>query len=72
MRKGGWGEIKLKRKKFTNCFMRMMLMAEKKDGIKSMLFRLERYLDRKELKLKVNKTRIMRFRKVGQKKRRMN
>ncbi|XP_032685325.1 uncharacterized protein LOC116850785 [Odontomachus brunneus] len=50
----------------------MVLLAEKEDGIKCMLARLERYLDGKGLELNVNKTRIMRFRKGGGRKRKMN
>lgn len=43
----------------------MVLLAEDEGGMKSMVERLERYLDRKGLELNVEKTKIVRFRKGG-------
>lgn len=43
----------------------MVLVAEGKNEMRSMVERLERYLDRKGLELNTNKTKIMRFRRIG-------
>lgn len=43
----------------------MVLLAEDEGGMKSMVERLERYLDRKGLELNVEKTKVVRFRKGG-------
>ncbi|XP_039303441.1 uncharacterized protein LOC120357339 [Solenopsis invicta] len=45
-----------------------VLLAEEEDDMRSILVRLERYLDGKGLELNVSKTRIMRFRKGGEEK----
>jgi len=41
----------------------IVLLAEQEDEMRSMIVRLEEYLDRKGLELNVEKTKIMRFRK---------
>lgn len=43
----------------------IILLAEEERGMRNMIERLERYLERKGLKLNVGKTRIVRFRKRG-------
>lgn len=43
----------------------LVLLAEREDEMRSMMERLERYLDRKKLELNTEKTKIMRFRKGG-------
>lgn len=43
----------------------VVLLADKEEELRSMLDRLEGYLDRKRLELNVGKTKIMRFRKGG-------
>lgn len=43
----------------------LVLMAEGKDELRSMMARFEEYLDGKRLELNTEKTRIMRFRKGG-------
>lgn len=43
----------------------LLLLAEEEGGIKCMVARLERYLDRKGLELDVRKSKMMRFRKGG-------
>jgi len=43
----------------------LVLLAEKEEEIRSMIERLERYLDRKKLELNVEKTKIMRCRRGG-------
>lgn len=43
----------------------VVLMAEKEEELRSMMERLEGYLERKTLELNPNKTKIMRFRKGG-------
>ena len=40
----------------------MILMVEEEGKMKSMLKRLERYLDKKRLELNVGKTKVLRFR----------
>lgn len=40
-----------------------MLLVEEESGMRSMLARLEKYLDKKGLELNMGKTRIVRFRK---------
>jgi len=41
------------------------LLAEKKEEMRSLIERLEEYLDRKKLELNAGKTKIMRYRRVG-------
>lgn len=41
----------------------MVLLAEDEDEMRSMIWRLERYLERKDLELNVEKTNIVRFRR---------
>lgn len=43
----------------------ILLAEEEGGGVRNMIERLERYLERKGLKLNVGKTRIVRFRKSG-------
>lgn len=40
-------------------------MAEEEEDLRSMIERLEGYLDKKKLEVNVSKTKIMRFRKGG-------
>lgn len=43
----------------------MMLLAEEEESMRSMMGRLEEYLDGKKLELNPKKTKIMRFRRGG-------
>lgn len=43
----------------------VVLMAEEEEGMRAMMYGLERYLERKGLELNVEKSKIMRFRKGG-------
>jgi len=43
----------------------ILLFAEDEEGMRSMIARLEGYMEKKRLELNVNKTKIMRFRKGG-------
>jgi len=43
----------------------IVLLAEDEKGIRSMIGRVENYMEKKRLELNVNKTKIMRFRKGG-------
>lgn len=43
----------------------MVLLAEDEDEMRSMIWRLERYLERKDLELNVEKINIVRFRRRG-------
>lgn len=65
MRKVNLGVIKIGgRKMYTLAYADdMVLMAEEEEKMRSMIGRLEGYLDRKKLELNVSKTKIMRFRK---------
>lgn len=42
-----------------------MLLTEEEDGMKAIIARTERYIDRKSLEVNVSKTKIMIFRKRG-------
>ncbi|KMQ82463.1 rna-directed dna polymerase from mobile element jockey-like protein, partial [Lasius niger] len=70
MEKGRWGGLKLKDGKICTLMYvdDIVVMAEEEHGMKALVSRLERYLDRKGLKLNVEKTKVMRFRKGGRKK----
>lgn len=46
----------------------VVLMAKREKEIKSMMEKLEGYLDRKRLVLNVGKTKVIRFRKVANRK----
>lgn len=41
----------------------LVLIAEKEDKMRSMIDRLERYLERKKLEMNAEKSKVMRFRK---------
>jgi len=43
----------------------MVMLAKGEDEIRSMMERLERYLDRKKVELNAEKTKLMRFRRGG-------
>jgi len=65
MSKVKWGRLRLEEKR-----MYSLQYADDVDGggrreMKSMLERLERYLDRKGLKLNVRNTKVLRFREGG-------
>ncbi|XP_071644396.1 uncharacterized protein [Temnothorax longispinosus] len=67
MKKVKWGGIKLGEEKVYDLEYAddMVLLAEGEDEMRSMMERLERYLDKKRLELNAEKTKIMRFRKGG-------
>lgn len=44
----------------------IVLLSKEEDGMRSMIRRLEEYMDKKKLKLNVEKTKIMRFKKGGE------
>lgn len=44
----------------------VVLLAEEEEGIKCLISRLEKYLDEKGLELNREKTKVMRFRKGGE------
>lgn len=73
MAKGGWGRVKIGEKKIhTLAYANdVMLLAEEEQDMRSILKRLERYLDRKGIELNAEKTKIMKFRKGGGKKRKI-
>ncbi|XP_067212233.1 golgin subfamily A member 6-like protein 6 [Linepithema humile] len=62
-----WGGVKLRgRKVYSLAYADdMVLIAEEEEEMKGMMEKLERYLDRKNLELNTEKTKIMRFRKGG-------
>lgn len=65
MKKGRWGDLRLRDGKVYTLMYAddMVVLAEEDQGIRALISRLERYLDKKGLKLNVEKTKIMRFRK---------
>jgi len=67
MARGKWGGIKIMgNKSYTLMYADdVALMAEDEQGMKAMISRLERYLEEKGLNLNVEKTKIIRFRKGG-------
>ncbi|KAL6418822.1 hypothetical protein ACFW04_011747 [Cataglyphis niger] len=67
MSRGGWGEVKLGEKKiYTFAYADdVVLIAEEQDGMRSMIGRLEGYLEKKGLELNVRKSKILRFKKRG-------
>jgi len=67
MKKGGWGGIRLgEERTYTLMYADdIVLMAEEKQGMRSLISKMEGYLDRKGLELNVKKTKIIRFRKGG-------
>lgn len=44
----------------------MVLLAEKKEGMVHMLGKLEGYLDKKKLEINMGKTKVMKFKKEGE------
>lgn len=60
-----WG-VKLGEERiYTLAYADMVLLAENEEEMRSMIERLEVYLDRKRLELNTEKTKIVRFRKGG-------
>jgi len=68
---GQMGRIKIRKGRvYTLAYADdIMLLAEDEEGMRSMITRLEGYIEKKRLELNVNKTKIMRFRKGGGKNR---
>lgn len=62
-----WGGIKIREERTYSLAYAddMVLVAEGEDEMRSVIERLEIYLDKKKLDLNVDKTKIMRFRKRG-------
>lgn len=69
MGKVKWGEIKIRRRRVYSLHYadNTMLMTERVEKIRSMEERLEEYLDRNDLEVNTEKTKIIRFRKRGRK-----
>jgi len=67
MEKVKWGGVKVGgRKVYSLAYADdIVLLAEEEEEMRSMIERLEGYMERKKLELNVNKTKIMRFRKGG-------
>jgi len=74
MAKGRWGGVRiLGERNYTLMYADdVALMAEEEQGMKAMIRRLERYLEEKRLELNVEKTKIMRFRKGGGRKKKVD
>lgn len=66
MAKVKWSEIGGERIYILSYADDMVLLAENEGGMKSMVERLEWYLDRKGLEVNVEKTKMVRFRKGGE------
>ncbi|XP_071650744.1 uncharacterized protein [Temnothorax longispinosus] len=67
IKKGGWGGVKLRGEKIYTLMYAddIALLAEEEQDMRSMISRLEGYLDRKGLTLSIEKSKVMRFRKGG-------
>ncbi|XP_024883667.1 trichohyalin-like [Temnothorax curvispinosus] len=67
MKKDGWGGMRLRGEKVYTLMYAddIALLAEEEQDMRSMISRLEGYLDGKGLTLSIEKTKIMRFRKEG-------
>jgi len=67
MRKVKWGGVVLKEEKVYSLAYAddIVLIAESEEEMKSVIERMEDYLDKKRLELNVKKTKIMRFKKGG-------
>ncbi|KAL6421076.1 hypothetical protein ACFW04_013600 [Cataglyphis niger] len=65
MSREGWGEVKLGGMKvYTLVYADdVVLIAEEEDGMRSMIGKLESYLEKKGLELNVGKSKILRFKK---------
>lgn len=63
-----WGGIKLEEDRiFTLAYADdMVLLTKNEEEMRSMIERLERYLEKKGLKLTTEKTKLMRFKKGGE------
>jgi len=74
MGKMRWEGVKLGGRKLYNLAYAddIVLMADKEEEMRSMIERLEKYLEGKSLELNVGKTKIMRFRKGGREGRKRN
>jgi len=62
-----WGEVKISKERVFSLLYAddMVLMAEEEEGMRSLIERLEDYLEGKKLEVNVRKTKVMRFRKGG-------
>ncbi|KAL6419260.1 hypothetical protein ACFW04_013990 [Cataglyphis niger] len=71
MSREGWGGVKLGEMRIYILANAddVVLIAEEEDGMRSMIERLEGYLEKKGLELNVGKSKILRFRKGGERKR---
>ncbi|KAL6416732.1 hypothetical protein ACFW04_013190 [Cataglyphis niger] len=67
MSRGGWRGVRLGGiKVYTLAYADdVVLIAEEEEGMRSMIGKLEGYLEKKELELNVGKSKILRFRKEG-------
>ncbi|XP_071572354.1 uncharacterized protein [Temnothorax nylanderi] len=67
IKKGGWGGVNLGGEKIYTLMYAddIALLAEEEQDMRAMISRLEGYLDRKGLTLSIEKSKIMRFRKGG-------
>lgn len=74
LKKGGWGGIRLGEEKiYTLAYADdVVLIAEDEGGMKSMMVKLENYLEKKGLELNAEKSKIMRYRKRGGRIKKMN
>jgi len=72
LRKDGWGGVKLKEKVYSLTYADdLVLLAEEEEKMRAMIGRLERYIREKRLEVNAKKSKIMRFKKRGGRKRRV-
>lgn len=70
MRRGEWGGVRLKGEKiYTLAYADdVMLLAEEEDDIRAMVARLERYVRKKGLEVNARRSKIMKFKRDGERK----
>lgn len=66
MRKERWERVKVtSRKIFTLAYADDVVLTEKEEDMRAMVYKIEKYLERKRLELNVKKLKMMRFKKDG-------
>lgn len=61
-----WGEVKLKKGKvYTLSYADDLVLIAKKDEMRSIIDRLERYVERNRLELNAKKSKVTKFKKEG-------
>jgi len=72
MRKRGWGGVKIRGETiYTLAYADdVVLLADEKDGMRCMMRNFEKYIKEKGFELNVDKSKVVRFRKGGEREKR--